>query len=229
MFNDGKKDRYWICSRYITFAHVARLILFVPSEAAIHPPVALQFRSDARRVLAVEFVIEASWNDEWTFEKLIFFSLFLFFFSFPLKRYHWILKKRTRRKNDYGRSFVVIRYPNFIVINVENFSIHCSFAISRCEDRWTKIQLRYKKIFERISHRTRGQVTRKILVLAGVAGAKREPDTCICTRCSICHSTAALPPLISKIESFHARLFFLSPPPDTNQLNRINSFSSISL
>lgn len=46
--------------RDITFAHVARLILFVPSEAAIHPAVALQFGSDASRVLAVEFVIEAS-------------------------------------------------------------------------------------------------------------------------------------------------------------------------
>lgn len=44
----------------ITFAHVARLILFVPSEAAIHPAVALQFGGDASRVLAVEFVIEAS-------------------------------------------------------------------------------------------------------------------------------------------------------------------------
>lgn len=41
------------------FLLVARLILFVPSEAAIHPAVALQFGGDASRVLAVEFVIEA--------------------------------------------------------------------------------------------------------------------------------------------------------------------------
>lgn len=39
--------------------HVARHIVFVPSEATVPLPVALQFRGDARSVLAVVLVLPA--------------------------------------------------------------------------------------------------------------------------------------------------------------------------
>lgn len=173
MFNDGKKDRYWIYSRYITFAHVARLILFVPSEAAIHPPVALQFRSDARRVLAVEFVIEASWNDEWTFEwKINFFSLF--FFPLPPPPLNVTIEFCPRRRERTIMEGVSSWYDIIQILSSSTSGTSRSIVSSQSHLTWTKIQLRYKKIFERISHRIRGQVTRKILVLAGWWQVQRE-------------------------------------------------------